>query len=53
MRLSTSYYPEQIDYTCIECQGDNTDVTVDSIEDESVIVICPQCGEIQYERIIE
>lgn len=53
MRLSTDYYPDYIDYTCTQCWADNTTVKVDSIEDDFVCVYCPECEELQYERVIE
>lgn len=52
MRLSPSYYPEQIDFTCRDCWTDVIDADVDSIEDDDVVVTCPCCGNVQYEQVI-
>lgn len=53
MRLSADYYPDYVDYTCRSCWGDNAEVKVDSIEDDFVCVYCPQCGELDYVRVID
>lgn len=53
MRLSPSYYPEYVDFYCPSCNTDNYEVKVDSIEDESVRVECPECGEPTYVKVVD
>lgn len=53
MRLSPSYYPEYVDFYCLDCDRDREDVKVDSIEDESVRVECPECGEPTYVKVVD
>lgn len=53
MRLSTTYYPETVSFTCSHCGVDYDEVKVDSIEDDDVRVECPSCGEPTYVRVIE
>lgn len=53
MRLSPDRYPEYVDFYCWVCYADNEDVKVDWIEDESVRVECPECGEPTYVKVVE
>lgn len=53
MRLSPSYYPEYVNYTCTDCWTDNVEAKVDSIEDDSVVVYCPVCDSLAYVRVID
>lgn len=54
MRLSTSHYPEYVEYHCLHCNNDVAAV-VDSIEGDDVYVYCPNlaCQEASYVRVIE
>lgn len=53
MRLSTSYYPEYVDFYCFLCEADNTNAKVESIEGDDVYVYCTECSEPSYVRVIE
>lgn len=52
MRLSTSYYPETLSFTCSACEEENEGVAVNSIESDFVVVTCSACHEDHYERVI-
>ena len=53
MRRSPSCYPEYVDFYCVYCEIDRDEVKVDSIEDESVRVECPECGEPTYVKVVD
>lgn len=53
MRRSPSYYPEYVDFYCWHCETDQDNVKVDSIEDESVVAFCPECGEPTYVKVVD
>lgn len=53
MRLAPDRYPEYVDFYCWYCETDREDVKVDSIEDESVRVECPECGESAYVKVVD
>lgn len=53
MRLAPYYYSEYVDFYCADCNTDNDDVKVDSIEDESVLAFCPECGEPTYVKVVD
>lgn len=53
MRLSPSYYPERVDFTCEHCEVGHENIKVDSIEDDSVRVECPECGEPTYVKVVD
>lgn len=52
MRLSPSYYPEKISFTCLSCDYDNIEIAVNSIEGDDVRVECLICGEPTYIQVI-
>lgn len=53
MRLSPDHYPSHIEFYCSTCDDDKLETAVDSIEGDDVRVICPDCGEPTYVRVIE
>lgn len=53
MRLSPDRYPTHIEFYCAYCEDDKLETVVDSIEGEDVVVICPDCNEVTYVRVIE
>lgn len=53
MRRSPDRYPEYVNFYCSPCNTDNDDVKVDSIEDESVLAFCPECGEPTYVKVVD
>lgn len=53
MRLSTSRYPEYIDFYCFTCADDRDGIKVDSIEADDVRVECPVCGDATYVRVVD
>jgi len=53
VRLSPDHYPSHIEFYCSTCDEDKPETAVDSIESDDVVVICPQCNESTYVRVIE